>query len=367
MQFEELWIIRGNHPVRWTIPYFLMWNTRDVEATLYCAIHPLGFIQDAADAVLRNHARPFNGMWRILLADLELIGYRVDPPTNPHLYFSWERKQEYQKEQYRNVGERLKEMDDLIDALYQRGVGKSRDECGFWFRQISNHIFHWLVIKEKPVDLGFIKLHPTHYRQNWKMILLGRFPKLGAALSHLNEKDANYVLHRSGFLEAMLSLDLLAMNTINGYCYRGIEVEFTKVWYKAIKDVELSRKQKLQGFNYASRAMGSVKRALPTMVRIYRQWLANIARPSTLAFPGVRVGSFRMVANSWHGRRPDYIQEGISHPVIPNKLPPFTHNSLESAVFAQIKDLPDLPDLQPKTPHLRKHKRDLEGPDDWVI
>jgi hypothetical protein len=137
-------------------------------------------------------------------------------------------------------------------------------------------------------------------------------------------------------------------------------LEFTKVWYKTILEVERARKVRVNSFGYAQRAMDSVKRSLPAMLKIYRGWLAHIARPSACAVPGVKAGSFRMVPNSGYLRRPDYTATGISNPVVPNKLPAFTPHSLASAVFAPVKDLSDLPDFQSQDAHMRKHIAELE-------
>src|SRR5688572_2710290 len=107
MKFEELWVIRGNKPVLWTIPYWLTWDEREFEATIFCDMLLLPHQLEAVENLLRDCARPYNGMWRILKEDLEKIGYRVDPPDNAPLYFSWERQKNYQKEEYSEIAERL--------------------------------------------------------------------------------------------------------------------------------------------------------------------------------------------------------------------------------------------------------------------
>lgn len=365
MKFDELWIIRGNKPVLWTMPFWLVWDTEEVEATIYCSLVLPSFMTDPVTELLATCARPYNGMWRILKEDLERIAYKVDPPVNAPFYFSWERTKEYQKPVYRP--EDVAELNDSIDAMYQRGVGNSREEVAYWWRQISNHFFDWIIMKEKPVDLGFIKLHPTHYRQNWKSVLLGRFPKLGLATNKFTKPELDYIMHATGFTEMLLSLDLLAMNPTKHYLYRSVEVELTKTWYKAVYDVEMARKKRLGVFIYASRCMDSVKRSLPAMQRIYRQWLAHIARPTAKDIPGRRFGSMRMVPYQGDARRSDFVSTGVLHPVVPNKMPSFKPASLPNSVFAPAENLPKLPNLQPDGTLLRKHRGDVPIADDWQI
>lgn len=365
MKFEELWILRGNEPVLWTVPFFLLWEERDVEATLYCSIDMPPFMMDAANSVLLNCARPFNGMWRITKDALERIAYRVDPPVNAHLYLSWERRREYQEPKH--YPEKTIDLNDFIDSLYQRGVGKSRDEVAYWWRQFCNHMLDWLVMKEKPVDLGFMKLHPTHYRQNWKPLLLGRFPKFGIAIHKLVDPELKYMLHKIGFLEALLGMDILAMHHGRHYLYRNVEIELGRTWLRSVRDVEVERRRRLGVFLYAQHSMDSVRRGLPTMLRLYRQWLAHIARPSVKDLPGGRRGKFRMVPYC-RPKNPAYaLSTAVLHPVVPNKMPKYQPAGEYDDVFAKVEDMPPLPGLQPDASQLREHSGDFSESGDWQI
>ncbi|HEU4344378.1 MAG TPA: hypothetical protein VFU31_22690 [Candidatus Binatia bacterium] len=365
MKFEELWILRGNEPVLWTVPFFLCWEKPDIEATLYCSLDMPTFMRDAADSVLLNCARPYNGMWRILKEDLERVAYRVDPPVNAHLYLSWERRKEYQKPEHHP--EMVIDLNDFIDALYQRGVGKSRDEVAYWWRQFCNHMLDWLIMKEKPVDLGFLKLHPTHYRPNWKPLLLSRFPKLGIALHKLTGIDMKYILQTSGLLEALTGMDILAMHRERHYLYRNVEIELGKTWYRAARDVELARRRRLGPILYAQHSMDSIRRGLPAMLRIYRQWLARIARPSVKDIPVGSRSRFRMVPNLRPANPAYALSLAALYPVVPNKMPEYQPASLDKSVFAKAEDMQALPGLQPSASQLREHPGDVSESGDWQI
>lgn len=365
MNVEELWVIRGSKPVLWTVPFWLTWEKGQMEATIFCAQPLIGIQEDAVSSVLRQSARPFNGMWRITRPDLERIGYQVNPPKRPELYLSWERTKEYQK--LENKPELHEEVNDFIDALYQRGYGESRELVAYQWRQFCNHMQHWLLVKEKPVDLGFMKLHPSSYRQNWMLVVLSRFPKLGQAISHLSEPELSYILHKSGFMEALLSLDLLAVNNRWEYCYRQVEVEMTKHWWKSVELVERNRIKNLGRFNYANHVMDSVRRGLKGTIQRYRRWLAHIARPSGRHVPGIKAGAFRIIARKGNPRRQIHGAEKFLDAVVPNKLPAFTAASLSQGVFEAPETMPTLPDLQPPVAQLRTDRRDVSEYDDWQI
>lgn len=327
---HQLWVLRGGFPVLWTVPYYVDWIT-EREAHMYAAVPLLAKHELAIRERLKMIATQDRGLWLIKRMDLEKIADRVPDGSDPQVLFSWERPRLAQDPEHQP--EKRVDRDEFLDALYQKGVGTSRNEVEFWWNQFCLHSLDWLINKEKPVDMYFLRLHNCPYRQNWKQIILNRFPKFGWVLSHTTDDDRRHAADKRGLTEELLCLDLLAMDKKHGICYRHVEVEHKPSWWKNVSRVERARLRLLQSSAYAGQFMQSVRRRLGISLRIYTQWLAAIARPSATHVETGYCGEFRILPNlpSCDGR---------SRHLSPIALPAVVSNNLPS--FTQASDADDL-------------------------
>lgn len=355
---QELWVISGNRPVLWTVPVWVSYDARSGDAILYYAVPIMFEHQKAADSVLREFASPFNGMWRCRPCDLDRFARRSDK-VKPEAEYSWERPKAYQRPEFKP--EDFRDENDFIDDLHQQGVGKSREEVAYWWRQFCDQSLRWLAVKEKTVDMGFIKLHPCPFRENWKTILYMRFPKFGAATSMMKDPELTYLMNASGLTDQMMSGDMLAIK--NKLVYRSVDVELSKTWYKTVKRVETARYKSLTNWGYAQNIADGVKRQLKRLFKSYRAWLAHIALPTARVEYGQLEGLYQLVPNRKRLRFDLRIfEKGLPYVVVPNKVAAFKTGSDAHCLFAQTPTLRELSDLQLDPKNLREHRSDLAQP-----
>lgn len=354
---HELWVINGRHPVLWTIPFVVVWPRDKDYAHLTAAVSLMAKHRAAVDQVLKLAGEKLEDGWGIERDKLEAIGRKTEG-GDPDLYFSWSLPR--QSDLPHNHPERRQDRDEFIDALFAAGVGASRDELHYFWNQFCKHAQDWLIRKEKPVDMYFIKLHPTPYRANWKEILCSRFPKIWRAAGTKRDAKREWLLIESGFMDELLSLDLLAMNTKDEFCYRRVEVEYCPQWWKSVKLVECARIAKKNVYGYASSVMDSVKRALPSMLRVYGNYLAQIARPCVAHREGERYGDYQFVPFTPKGcLRPAPVVPDALPPVIPNKPPAFTPGSAAARFFVPYEQMSAVPIVQPRAKDVRKKGGDI--------
>lgn len=318
--------------------------------------------QKAVEHVLNQAGEPYRGMWRIRRTHLEQIG-EVTTGGDPENYFAWERPKMSQLPEFQP--ERRLERDEFLDAIYAAGVGKNRTEVEYWWNQFCKHALDWLVNKDKPVDMYFIRLHNSGYRANWKAVLLGRFPKLGQLLSHTLGKDQHYFAHKSGLLDQMTCLDLLAMNRERGVCYRMVEVEHRPQWWKNILRVEKTRHRRLGSAGYAKYFLESIRSKLGTNLRLYVEFLSNVARPSAADVECGLAGEFRLVPHLSRsdGVRPLPRKTVLVPIVVPNDPPTYSPPSDTKQVYPPDAVVSEVPSFQSNPENVRKSRGVLSQPD----
>lgn len=267
---EELWMIRGSEPVLWTVPFYITKDDRYPEFSMFCAIPLLPNQKKTVDALVSNHARPWNGMWRILPHELSAIGYATEG-GDPEEYFSWERKQSrYVDDAMR---ERRQDMDEFLDSVYQAGFGRSRTEVEAWWIIFCNHALDWMLNKNKPVDFSFIKLHPTYYRQNWQECLVHKLWQLNFVVRTFYVPKMAKRLWNEKVLERFLNPGLMAMDE-SGIFLRHVDIEHRRRWNSEMRKVETARKQHLKD-QYADYVKSEIRSRLKTAYKFFRLWAKN--------------------------------------------------------------------------------------------
>lgn len=342
---EELWIVRGRQPVLWTIPCYVTWETKEW-GMLYFGLALYSVQRKAIEALLDvSSAGRDRGMWRISRTVLEKIG-ELTTGGNPEHWFSWESPR---REAASNPDPQSRsDRDEFLDALYQYGIGNSRSELEFYWHQFCNHALDWLINKEKPVDMYFLALHNCPYRQNWRQVVLGRFPKLGRLLCHKRGVDRDIVINQTGLDDALVNLDLLALQKKTGLAYRHIEVEHKRRWWKTSLRVEQARMARLGSPGYAAYLLRSVKTRMAATLRIYVEYLEGVARPSAADVDCGYRGEFRLVPNVPTPRdlgiRPH--QSVLVPTVVPNSAPEYGTPSQPESLYPSNGKLPKVPTIQ---------------------
>lgn len=322
MKVPELWVFRGKKPVEWTVPFYVV-RRDDSDVMLVNAVPLSGRQHAAVTEYLSDLGKgDGTGRWQLHPSLLAQVAQQLDNATPPETVVFWGDEGAPPKvvpKEAISTGD--PEMDEFLQDMCERGMGPMPVLVQWWLA-FCQQAQHWLINKEKPVSMRFIKLHASPYRRNWMFVVLSRFPRFWRSITFLNKSARNMELEKSGFVDELLCLDLLAMHKRTGLIYRYVEVEHTKQWYKEIRRVETERFRILGWIGYARHTMASVRRRLATSIRLYAGWLADLACPSAQDVECNALGEFRIAPHippspvSAHGLRTYFVPS-----VVPTKYP----------------------------------------------
>lgn len=353
----ELWIVLGREPVLWRLPYFVRWE--GTTARLSAALAFRRFELEAAAKVLALHGQPDKADWVISHRLLARIAHKT-PGGDPAAYYAWNQPRPPEQK----IIEGREERSEFIDQLYQSGVGESPEQLSYFWREFCLHAAHWLINKEKPVDMIFLRLHNCPLRVNWKIILTQRLRGLGPALRRARGEDREYVMDRWGFREELLSLDLLAMDNREETCYRHVEVEHLKPWWKNVKRVEAQRKHQSGPSRYADYFLDSVRRFIPVAIRLYLGWLALLGKPGATHCRSGHAGRHFLVPHPLAGSlRPTAGRYDALPVQVLDRLPRFMPSSEPEPLPATHGVVPEVPAVQPPLENVRNGQHDQPIPD----
>ena len=262
-EHQELWTIRGNEPVIWQIPCYVMRENR-AELSVFEAVPLLKIHKAAFDAHMEQFARKETGLWLIAKSELNRIGTPMEAGTDPETCFAWERPRKAKRPEFRpNL---RKNRDDFLDALYLDGVGESRDEVEHWWYVFCQHALNWLVNRERPVDMYFADLVPLPFVNHWLHLMERRRFNMWRRRKTLTKREN---------LEKYLTEPHLLAGDKGNVIRRKLELELKPLWWETIKRVETERRHRLGSDEYAAAVKASIKRAIPAAVRIVRTYVAQ--------------------------------------------------------------------------------------------
>ena len=368
MPEKEIWVVSGRHPVLWTIPFEVWYPTPD-KPEMMPAIHLLPMQLEAVANRLATFAERDAikcEIFRTTAKQLQQVAVQsVGNALIDHL-FSWGPRPAHRfTEEEQKWREEREEFDAFLDALYlEGGIGESRAQLEFMWVQFCKHAQNWLVNHERPVDMLFIKLHPTPFRANWLQIVLTRVPKAWRTQVARTKFKEEYVVDQEEFLTHLLSPDLLAINRQGQYCYKRVEVEHCKPWWRSTQKVEKARMGVAGVYGYAASVFDHVKRFLPAAIRIYGAFIAQISRPCPRVVPRLEVGDYRFLP----GRAVNAIQRDwrrtplFQPPVVLARLSRPTPSREPRYLPEKNVSLPAMPAVQPLLEDVRDGGGEVSGP-----
>lgn len=362
MMNKELWLIRGRSPVLWTVPFWVVWVEENRAHLMYAVPLSGKQIRDISPTISQHGKSIGFGRWSMHRKFLEPLAELLPQGTDPDNVFSWHLPHVADKTE--NLTPERVDVNEFVATLFLKGVGKSREEVHWWYSQFCNHMADTLINREKPVDLMFIKLHQVPYRRNYMHVLMSRFPKFGRVLAYARGETRDLRCHMSGFYDEMLSLDLLALNKKEGWCYKYVEVEHTPKWFKTIRTVERARLSLLGTAKYAASLLGQLRSRITASVQLYSLWCADIARPSATDVQCGHTGEFRLAPHKPPAPNPKFGDGAVYVPVVvSNKLPLYTAPRALEHLYEADQFLPGMPDVQSGAHDVRNGGRKLLQPD----
>lgn len=351
-------------PVDWEIPVFITTKEGEAFVTVTPAHYLLSIQRKALATVLNNFGPEVEGKWRLPKEWVERKTKTPKMPEPEQCMYWGKPKTKIEMKRDAPTGQNA-ERQEFLNAFYANtGMGNSRAEVELWWHAFMTFAANWMLLDRKPVDMFFIKLHPSPYRANWKAILLHRFPNLGRLICRTRAEKRDILMSESGLLDAMISLDLLAYNDKEKHCQLRVEVEHRPSWWKLVKKSETARMLQFKPYGYASRFMDFVKRSLPTTSRLYTLWLSEIARPTVATDEGLEASRFEFMAND--GRNEAFPRCHEPYPtdcIVPNKLP--IHSGFSSArdLFETYAVMPEVSDIQPPYENVWNVGSNVYGPE----
>jgi hypothetical protein len=245
---------------------------------------------------------------------------------------------------------------EIVDEAVAEGVIDNRELAAFYLLSFYKIMANRLFNEDKPVDLGFCRLHNLPYCADWKERLFKKFGDVSRKLDNRVNPEriaARINLNPMQRLE-FAALDLLATNGDRGYVYWRVEVEHTNQWWRMVQRAERTRLLNLGPRDYALQLTERIVNCVSKAATLYKQWAAAITRRPRPLPEDYRRGIFRFVPilGVWRGNEF-------------TPFPPLSDKQLmaladEPNFLGYPKDLfrppfrvPKVPDIQPPSENVR--------------
>lgn len=236
---------------------------------------------------------------------------------------------------------------EFLDAFARR-TGRPRTEVELWWKLFCDHGFEWIVIQERPLDLGFVTLHLVPFRVNWKYLLWE-----DTLSTRRQRKRFDRGILADGRYLAISSEDK------KWYCRHYVEVEHNPAWFRNLERVHKARVRRRKLKYYVKDVVAHIQRRAAVFVRLYNQWMDEGLYPSGVLAPGTGERSSDVV----RGRSGTLPGTSIQPGDVPTNLAgprlAAVPVSEPQAVPAADGSLPAVPDLQPQTQDVRDGGTDV--------
>ncbi len=351
----EIWTVSGRTENIWTIPIHVLWISGK-RCLVRPAITLLAIQTSEIERKLDKNGNRRGGQWKMTDFKLKRIAIKTTG-GDPEQYLSWSGRMRTQdNQQIENDDTR-----DFLDEFYLKNTQMlSREDLSvFWFL-LCQHMAHWVINRERPVDLIRWKIQPSVLRGNWKQIFFDSLlitnlknHVIQVAMSRGHERFSSAMIE-CGDAKILRDVRLLAFDPSENICYRKAELEHTPAWWETIRKVELQRYQNSIEGGYEKQLRESAARQQKMHIRLFHQFLAEMACPIPLIHKGVD-GKCKMVApktkyaaGAHRGTRFKRVFIGRLDYVKAPKEP-----SAAKCVSVEDGKLPEMPTVQPDPKDVR--------------
>lgn len=174
--------------------------------------------------------------------------------------------------------ERAKEYQEFLKYVAQSTGHFSYAQLAVIWPAVCQSAMQWILVEHKSVDFGFVVLHPSPLRQNWKSLLVGQFPQLGSSLLGKSKTLKQGLMEGVGFFAQFFSAQMLALAR-ERYLVWGVETELKKSWWRAMLRLEDHKFNKLGSVEYSSYVARQIQKLRPKLVRVYLSFLRQVSYP----------------------------------------------------------------------------------------
>lgn len=366
---RELHLVRGKIPNGvWTIPVFVDFFSSNKKE--YAKITPAVGLS-AEQAGWLYYTFSLHNVWKkreVFLIERCFLDQFAEkaPGITPEYYFRWpgvdtppsNRKRLKIDEADMDGSEFSEDTEAFIDFVRKRRCVDA-NVLRLAIDLISREATYWLTQKQKPIDLGFVKIYAVPYRANWKEILITRFRDIAWTFNS-NKETCDNALHQSGFFQQLCTLEMMAIDRTKRYIHWTMEVMPTKLWDRETAEIEMT-KQAAGDTTYIRLYEKLVASLSPRILEIFASYVQKVSCAFPQIVRGLGVRSQKLVPYS--GPRNSLPQSGRTIPCHvmveagPQKLSKRERDS--QLLVAPINGLPKMPIVPPGTPNVRQ--RQIQG------
>lgn len=271
---RELWILRYDH---WAAPISVEWPDQDDVAAVRVGtrVHLTSIHRKAAEDFLRTIADKRENRWWIMRGDLQKFAQPVD-------HGDPERCVEWKPYASRRITPRDTPEQDEFIAEFVRNTNffKSPAEAKVVWFAFCKHCLHWMLNKQRSVNMLFCELMPMPFRPNWKQIVM----QMDFRIKRINPRDQtlNKIVERK-IHRLMLDNHLVMWDTAMNQIFWTIEVRHSGMWWRMVQAVEAEKYRIRKSTKaYIAEVVDSMRRALPNAIRAYYSHVREIIRPCVI-------------------------------------------------------------------------------------
>lgn len=270
---KTLWVIAGQFPVGWSIPVYV-----EGEESGFCRVSDAIIIpkraRETLDMALEAYGIQDQDGWKIPDWALRQIGRIENREVDPEDCFSWGKR----KSSFRRAFDEHHPFEsEFLRDICELGITPEPDQMELIWAMICKRMSEWLLVQRKPIDFGFVKLHPAPLRPDWQVQMLAR-RKHGKTPADVS----------------VMSPDLMATGR-DGVMTWSVFVEHTKDWKTASERVERQRLKVMGREGYAKNIATYADHAKSRFSRLFKNWIQEIACPPARICESYRHGDFTIV------------------------------------------------------------------------
>ena len=276
---EWLWLVEDP---AWTLPIWI--SRQDTVISMRLAVPMLRVQKNALYRRLRAYGAFTNdGGFYIEAAQLDKIGYLVDPPVNPETLVQW---RYVERERKGTVNPMNK--DEFFLSMARSGWVKSAESARVLWTMMCRHALHWLTTTKEPVDMGFCTLRAVPLRPNWMSVIIQNVIK-----QYRNSKERGAVspavaFHQSGtsMLHRLIEDDrLLFMDKRNRLMLWSLHVRHRTAWWQRIDEIEKAQLRRFRG-RYWNRARALLQDYGTILAKSFHSFCREITHPYPKLYGG---------------------------------------------------------------------------------
>ncbi|MGW8182095.1 MAG: hypothetical protein ACWGQW_25480, partial [bacterium] len=217
---------------------------------------------------------------------------------------------------------------------------------------LNQVVLEHLIVKRKPVNLGFATIAPLPYRENWMPALLKFFPN-SAHVFNRNKCDVETFAESIGLTQAFLSRELLSINPEQNTCDWKLEITPGKSFIKASTEAEQHRIAAAGPNKYSDYIAYEISKHRAVILELYRRYIEGSMRAFAKFSEVAGRDSRALLPCTWAGQSHQARLQSASADLAISPPVDWEKPSLRSLIEETIRELPPMSDVRQQVAELR--------------